>query len=80
MPEEINKEFWILGVLGFLGFTGLTAWRTHESLQLFGFCMFGLFGFFNYKYNNKIITYIALIGVALGLILGTLGISGIVKV
>lgn len=80
MPEDVNEKYWILGVLGFLGFLGLNAWRSHDPLLLFSFCMFGLFGFFNYKYDSKLITYISLIGVALGLILGILGLLGVIKV
>ncbi|HOI39587.1 MAG TPA: hypothetical protein PL168_02560 [Methanobacterium sp.] len=78
MVEKNEEQYWMLGFLGFLGFSGISGFTSHDPLQFLLFCGFGLFGFFTYKYPSKAITAVALLGVALGLILTILGITGII--
>ncbi|MCC7551437.1 MAG: DUF3796 domain-containing protein [Methanobacterium sp.] len=80
MVQENEEQYWMLGFLGFLGFLGISGFTTHDPWQFFLFCNFGLFGFFAYKYSNKVIMGIALLGVFLGLLLGIFGILGIIMV
>jgi len=75
-----DEKYWILGFLGFMGFMGFSAFSNHDPWSLFLFCNFGLFGFFCYKYKNKAIIYISVLGVAIGIVLGILGLSGLVTV
>lgn len=77
--KENEEQYWMLGFLGFMGFLGISGFTTHDPWQFFLFCNFGLLGFFTYKYPNKAIIVVALLGVVLGLILGILGIFGVMK-
>jgi hypothetical protein len=79
MEKKSEEQYWILGVLGFLGFSGINGFTNHDPWSFLLFCQFGFFGFFNFKYQSKAIMTAALLGVAFGLIMFTLGITGIIK-
>ncbi|HMK53876.1 MAG TPA: hypothetical protein VK444_03760 [Methanobacteriaceae archaeon] len=75
---EENEKYWVLGFTGFLGFLGFNGFRQADPWQFFLFCNFGLLIFFVYKYNYNAIIYLALVGVFIGLLLGSMGVLGLI--